>query len=389
MYQSNKFKFLNKNIYKDYIPKIFDGANLEFPLKDSSIILRSSISDEGVEKLNSGISLTIGNIKTKEDYDQAKAKIEAESNLVEFIIQEEVFVHTHLTIYIENEFAFAEVTGTDEFIILSGLTHTGDIEIIKKIKPLIELIQKNENEKVLIECGLGSDSDFYLFQLMEIKNHPIEHYIKNDLFNLLVQKKDIYLREGFFNMLKTEYLAYKIRSKLKSFSELEAVFFNWVCLLHYFRLFCIQEKLVADAYGWQKFLMASFDGKSRILKMAKTHIKISSQLRKTEGMPEMPSGFGQTNKVFIGRDSGTYTVGEDLLILKNLDIDSVINLNNSVKVVISEYSSLLSHPVLLLTEREKFFVGGLSTSYLESLNPGDKLRIDFVKRNLELLSRKN
>lgn len=388
MYQSNKFKFLNKPLYQDYIPKILDAANINFPLSDSSIIIRSAIKDEGMDnKLHSGVSLTINGVKAKAEFDQALAQIKQNPLLVEYIVQQEVFVHTHLTIYIEKDFVFGEVTGTDEFFILAGMGHTGDSEVIKKIKPLITLIQKNENEKVLIECGLGSGDDIFLFQLMQIQNHPIEHYLKNDLFNLLIQKKDIYLRQGFFNMIKTEYLAYKVRTKRNKFSELEAVFFNWVSLLHYFRLFCIQHGQVADAKGWQQFLMACFEAKSRVLKLAKKHIKISSELRKTEGMPEMPAGFGQTNKVFIGRDAKTYTVGKDLKIIPGLDIEAVVNLENAVKVVISDYSSLLSHPILLLTERERYFVGGLSASYLESLNEGDKLQIDFNKRTLELLSR--
>jgi len=391
MYQSSKFKFINNTIYRDYIPKTYNDTNLLFKNKEdhSSIILRSALEGEAQTKLKSGLSLTVANIKSHEDFELALKKVKEQRQLAEWIVQEQKFFHTHLTIYIESSFVFGEVTGSDEFFILSDLTQTGDVELIKKVKPLIDLIKQTEKESVLIELGLGSGDDIWLFQLMTVINHPIQDYIKNDLFHLLIQKKDIYLKSGFWNLIKTELLAYRIRKGKHQYSALEKIFFNWISLLHYFRLYCMQNKLSADSIAWQKFLTSSFEGKGRILSLGLEHIKISSNLRSSEEMPEMPAGFNQTHKVFIGKGSSLYIVGENLKIITDMSISKVQKLEEEFEIIISDYSSLLSHPILLSIERGKFFVGGLSLSYLESLSDGDQVRIDFDKRQIELINRKN
>lgn len=392
MYKSSKFRFINKQVYNYYIPKIYNATNIienNLPIQ-SKLILRSSLIGEASGKdLKSGLSLTLKNIETIESLNSSLTKIKDQKDLDEYILQEQVFFHTHLTVYIEKQFVFGEVTGTNEFVIFSAQTHTGDKEIIKALAPLIELIQKNESENVLCEIGLGSQGEIFLFQLMEIYDHPIQNYIKNDLFNILIQKKDIYLRAGLVNLIKTELMAYRVRKKsnLTKHSNIELVFFNWISLLHYFRLFCMRNKFAADSLAWQRFLIASTQENSWILKNALNHIRISSKLRQSEDMPQMPAGFKGEDKIFLGKGVHCLKVGEFIKVVKNLKIEDVQSLNDSTRLIMSDYSSLLSHPTLLLVESDKMFVGGLSVDYLDTLEDGDELEVDFDRRSLKLLKR--
>lgn len=390
MFHSAKFKFINNTQYKHYIPKVCNAKDFidDNQLIDSGLILRSSLKGEGDQyELKSGVSQTIHQIKTKDQLKAALEKIKQQEGLDEYILQEEVFHHTHLTVYIENNFVFGEVTGTREFFIMNSQTQTGDLAIINALSPLIKLIQKEEVEPVLCEIGLGAENSVYLFQLMTIKDHPIQEYIKNDLFKILVQKKDIYLRKGLLNLIKTEYLAYKIRNdkSRNKYTQIEQVFFNWISLLHYFRLYCMQEKIISDARAWQKFLIASIDKKSWVLKNAYAHIQISSQLRQTEDMPELPAGFKTEEKIFLGKGEFRGEFDKEIVRIKHLDVASVLSLSDDIKVIISEYSSMLSHPCLLLIERGVYFVGGLNTDYLDNIPQGSQIQINFDKRTISLL----
>lgn len=393
MYKSSKFKFINNSAYNHYIPKIYNAKKILENTKviDSSMILRSALKGEAQkENLKSGLSLTLKGINSHTELKDALNQIESQKELDEYILQDEVFIHTHLTVYIEPGFIFGEVTGTNEFFILSNQTHTGDKEIIQSILPLTNLIQANEKRNVLCEIGLGGQGDVFLFQLMEIENHPIKDYIKNDLFKILVQKKDVYLRPGFMNMLKTELTAYKVRKNYQkeNTNNIEMVFFNWVSILHYFRLYCMQERITTDTLGWQNFLIETTTEKSWILKNALKHIRISSKLRQTEDMPEMPSSFKGEEKVFLGKGVHRLVVERDIQIITEMSLDKIKNLSDETRLVLSDYSSLLSHPCLLLIERNKMFIGGLSPQYLESLSNGDEVEVNFDKRSLVLISRK-
>lgn len=388
MYKSAKFKFLNNNAYLHYIPKVYNAKDFLENNKviESKLILRSALKEEGDKSsLKSGISLTEHGIQSQNELKIAIEKLQAQKDFDEIVLQEEVFYHTHLTIYIEGNFVFGEVTGSNEFFILSGVTQTGDKNLINSISSLVELIQKKEDSAVLIEVGLSAAAKVYLFQLMHINQHPIQDYIKNDLFKILIQKKDIYLRKGILNLIKTEYLAYKIRSNREKFNEIEQVFFNWISLLHYFRLYCMHEKVPAEARAWQSFLVAAIEKKGWVLKSAYEHIKISSQLRQTEEMPELPAGFKTEEKIYLGKGEFRGVIGEDIQIINDLKIDDILKLKSSTRVILSNYASVLSHPCLLLVERGIFFVGALSSDYLENIPNKSQCLINFERRKIEIL----
>ncbi len=157
-----------------------------------------------------------------------------------------------------------------------------------------------------------------------------------------------------------------------SFGDL---FENWQCLLHYYYLHCILNRMKANSLSWIHFLKSTYK-KSYLSSAVMDHIKIANSLSDVLGVPG-PAVFKEKvmNFIFLGKGLWSGAVSE-CLFFENLDADIVYS-NKRGQIIFTQDSRVLSHGFLAAAETLSKVVGNIDPETWSSLQSAARVTIDF------------
>ena len=349
-----------------------------------SMILRSALKNEAKgAKLLSGKSVSIPGIDSWQKLLEAWNKIQAQSDLEEVILQDEIHWETHLTLIYENDFFFVElkrVGRASEFIYWTPLAHSLH-PLIQSLKKFLEPLKTYLKTEKFWLMELGSKQEkLFLFQV-----HPVSVDLLSDLFstNMVAQIVSARVKfsrsQGLWSLLKTEWSARSFRRDMKQTSfHPGLVFLNWEYLFHYFRLFCMMNRLQPNAQSFASFLTGSFK-KTWFSDLVKKHLELANYFRKSESFDPMKLGFEGTGLLFIGRGQMEGVIGEDIHVCEEISLELLYR-KQKPKVILTKEVGILSHPVLASVENGVALVLGVESVYF----PGERIYLDFDRRMIQV-----
>lgn len=349
---------------------------------NQNYILRSALKSETPNELNSGVGLSIKDIKNYTDFLDAKAKVLDQPYFELAIIQPYWEFDKHITLYWDEDTFYGDVIGqTNEFLIGTSVTKTGNKNILKSLDVLLTKLKKFCSGPLLLELGY-KNQQLKIFQINEVHNKNIKKFIFEELFNKVAKIQKHLLANNFWINLKTEYLARKFRQVDPHFT-LGNVLQNWLYLFHYFKIFCIRNKLHFGSESFEKFLNC-LNNKGTILTFALWHLNKANTFRMTEDLPEVTSFFDLTGQVYLGNGRKTFVFGKNAICLEDLSSSQILTYRNHL--ILSTYNAILGHPCLLMAQENISFVGGLDDSRMSALKAGDEISVDFNLRLIEIKS---
>lgn len=386
---SEKFKYLDlvaPYLEVGTIPpyKIVTGADALGDIYGQvSTIMRSALKNEaGAGSLLSGKSLSIGGIDSPEKLREAWEKVSAQEDLQEVILQEEVSWDTHATIICEEEFFLAELkdrTGAQRIIYWSPIARSQEAEVEplrRFLKPLATPLRGKDIW--LLELGIRSDRIF-LFQV-----HPISPKLLNTLFSselvaqIVASRMRFAKAKGPLGLLNMELKARKFRQTIKKSFHPSQVFLNWEYLFHYFRLFCMMNRLTPDAHGFALFLSESYKD-NWLGTLVQKHLELANLFRKDETFNPLRLGMEGAGPVFIGKGVIEGVVGTDIYYCDEIPLDLPYR-KVKPKAILTKEVGVLSHPVLASVESNIALVLGINAPPRE----GTKIYLDFEKKILRI-----
>lgn len=351
---------------------------------NQSMILRSALKNEAKgAKLLSGKSLSISGIDSRQKFLEAWDKIQAQPGLEEVILQNEIFWDQHITLICEDNFFFAEIKlkiGVSEFLYWTPLVQSLN-PLVQKLKTFLGLLKSYlKSEKFwLMELGL-SDQKIFLFQI-----HPVRVELLSELFssNMVAQivssRMKFARRMGLWGLLKTEWKARGFRREMKEASfHPSLVFLNWEYLFHYFRLFCMMNRLSPNAQSFASFLTACFEN-HWFSELVKKHLEMANYFRQSESFDPMKLGFESQGMIFIGRGQFEGVVGEDIHVCDEISLELLYQ-HLRPKVILTKEVGVLSHPVLASVENGVALVLGVTQLFV----PGERIFLDFEDKILQV-----
>lgn len=383
---SGKFKYLDQ--LKPLLP---EGTIPSFRIMDSlgpeveiagRFILRSALKNEGdFNQLQSGKSLSPGGIDSWQKLKNSWEAVQKQEKLEEVILQEEIEWETHITLIYEKDFFFAELKSkshSSQFLYWTPLGQSLS-PITQKIKTFLEPI-KSELEKEnfwLLEAGICRDK-IHLFQIHPVNQELISHVFSGELAPQIISSRLRFSKpQGLLGLMRTEWEARKFRRRMKNQNfQPSTVFLNWEFLFHYFRLFCMMQKMKPDAQSFGKFLSASYQN-SWMSSLVKKHLELANYFRKSETFDPMNLGFSGPQLIFIGKGMFQGKVGEDILVCDEISLDTIYG-NPKPRVILSKEVGLLSHPVLASVENGIHLVLGLRALPQK----GERIYLDFERNVL-------
>jgi len=386
---SGKFKHLDsirRFLGPDIIPAFKVIENTEGILDfQAPFILRSALKDEAnLGNLQSGKSLSIGGIDSKQKLDEAWGLLTAQPGLEEVILQQEIRWETHVTLVYEKDFFFAEVKrrqGPPQFIYWTPLAQTLSPEI-KILKNFLETLGPYllKEKFWLMEIGL-LNGKLYLFQI-----HPVTPDLLSTIFSSEMVRQIVFSRlkfaksHSFMGLLKTEWEARKFRQKIdqKNFHP-SLIFLNWEFLFHYFRLFCMTNQNTPDAQSFAKFLALSYQ-KNWMSGLIKKHLELANIFRKNEAFAEMNVGFETQGYIFIGKGIVEGVVGDEIHVCDQIPLDLIYHKSLRPKAILTKEVGILSHPVLACVENGVYLVLGLGELPLK----GERIYLDFDQKKIRI-----
>ena len=172
---SEKFKYLwvAKNLLPfESVPEFEVLKTLSARKVHERLILRSSLKQEASKgQLLCGKSLSISGIDSWHKLQQAWNDIQKQTDLDEIILQREIQYVSHVTLFWEKDFFFAELKsmGQKHFLYWTPLVQSlcEETKILRQLVLPLQLLLEKE-DSWLMEIGI-KDKKAYLFQL-----HPIE-----------------------------------------------------------------------------------------------------------------------------------------------------------------------------------------------------------------------
>jgi hypothetical protein len=381
---SAKFKHLDSIqafLLPETVPAFRVILNLE-GITDFSCpyILRSALKGEGQKgQLQSGKSISIGGIDSKQKLQEAWDKVHSQIDLEETILQKEINWDSHITLIYEEDFFFAELKkrdGSKQFIYWTPLAQSLSPEV-QKLKDFLKSIAAYlPQEKFwLMEAGL-MDGKIYLFQIHSVNLELLTKIFSTEMVAQIVSSRMRFAKsQGFWGLLKTEWQARKFRRKMNKESfHPSLIFLNWEFLFHYFRLFCMINRQTPDAQSFAKFLAMSFQ-KNWISSLVKKHLELASFYRKSETFDPMMLGFESHGLLFIGKGIVKGRVGEGIHVCEGISL-SLIYEKTKPMAILSKEVGLLSHPVLASVENGVPLVLGMRELPLKGAN----IHLDFDKK---------
>lgn len=351
---------------------------------DQVMILRSALKNEAKgAKLLSGKSLSIPGIDSRQKLLEAWNKIQAQPELDEVILQNEIFWDHHITLVYENDFFFAEIKrkeGVSEFVYWTPLAQSLN-PLIQKLKSFLRPLKHYlESEKFwLMELGL-TEQKLFLFQIHPVSVDLLSELFSSNMVAQIVSSRVKFARsQSLWNLLRTEWQARSFRREMKNASfHPSLVFLNWEYLFHYFRLFCMMNRLKPDAQSFANFLAASFE-KHWFSELVKKHLELANYFRESESFDPMKLGFESQGMIFIGRGQYQGIVGEDIHVCEEISLELLYR-EKKPKVILTKEVGILSHPVLASVENGVALVLGVTTSF----KPGERIDLDFERKLLQV-----
>lgn len=388
MTSSTKFKILF-DLYRhaelrDYLLRFYKAQEVDESLFNNvdEFILRSALYSENDETLNSGVSLSIKNIKTYEDFKMAKEQVDQQKDLDFAIVQPYWNYEKHITLILENEKFYADVIGEkSEFILKGPMTSTGDKKILKPLLVFIDLFKKYVKEAVILELGF-SKGQLKLFQVSLFKDNQIKKFVYQELFQKIMSIQDKLANRNLFQKFKTELKAKRFRES-NPLPTLGNILENWFYLFHYYGVYCVRSKERVGQASFESFLK-ELNSKNHILSLAKWHVVKANEYRVSEDLPQAQSFFSQNSNIYLGCGVKEYTYEQDCIWLEDLSFSNITENKNSL--ILSTYNAILGHPCLFMAQESIDFVGGLSRGSLSGLKQGDKISVDFNSRKIEIKS---
>lgn len=385
---SEKFKHLDSvrpYLVSETIPAFEFITNIE-GISDfsSSLILRSTLKNEAQKgQLQSGKSLSIGGIDSRQKLQSAWEQINAQVGLEEVILQKEINWVTHITLISEADFFFAELKkrdGSKQFIYWTPLGKSLNPEV-QLLKDFLEQIGSYLMlEKYwLMEAGLESGK-LHLFQIHPVQLDLLSKIFSTEMVAQIVSSRMKFAKaQSFFGLLKFEWQAWKFRKNMPNESfHPSLIFLNWEFLFHYFRLFCMFSRMQPDAQSFAKFLAMSFE-KNWISSMVKKHLELANFFRKNESFDPMVLGFESKGCLFIGKGIFQGIVGEDIHVCQEIPLELIYQ-KVKPKLILSKEVGLLSHPVLASVENGVPLVLGIDILPLK----GARIYLDFDRKILRI-----
>ncbi|MEK6625062.1 MAG: hypothetical protein AABY86_08845 [Bdellovibrionota bacterium] len=395
MDKSTKFSIIKmlkqEKIFERYIPDFmqvtvsdFDDSVAEF-LNTSPCILRSSLKKEGSSSvLVACKSLSIKEICNETTYNKAYMKISNQKDLGEIILQKQVFYTDHLTVLLDQDFFYGNLTsqGKSGFFILSPLTKMGSLPNEKLLIPFLELLRQRLGKgKWLFELGI-SQSAISLFQAVLVPTELLNSVFTDDLFcKILKTRSPRQTAPSFWQLMAREWQAFLFRHQDHSKSSISEAFANWYFLFHYFYLFCRMNRRHGYDSDFVDFLKMSYrvpsNWQSEIIKK---HLQLAAEIRKSESGPFVPASFAATSggAYFLGRGMHEGTIGEDALLFEELIPDTIYQISAN-KIIITPSSQILGHGILAAVERNINTLANIEVNLFAALNPSDLFCIDFEK----------
>ena len=352
---------------------------------DGPYILRSALKNEGQKgQLLSGKSLSIGEIDSMQELNEAWEKISTQVDLAEVILQKEIKWESHITITYEKDFFFAEIkkkNGPQQFIYWTPLAQTLHDEI-QKIRNFLRPLETYllQDKCWLMEAGI-LNGKIYLFQLHPLSLDLLSTIFSSEMVGQIVSSRMKFAKsQGLWGLIKTEWKARTFRQKMKDESfHPSLIFLNWEFLFHYFRIFCMLNQLGPDAQSFARFLAMSFE-KTWMSSLVKKHLELANFFRKNEAFDPMNLGFESQGLIYIGKGTLEGTVGEDIHTCDTISLALIYQKNARPRVILTKEIGLLSHPVLASVENGVYLVLGMS----ELPKKGARIHLDFDQKVIRI-----
>jgi phosphohistidine swiveling domain-containing protein len=381
MEQSLKFKILFeckkiKSLMDYVLPFETISSETLYPKDYESIIIRSALSIENNRRFNSGIGISIADIRNRDDFEIAKDSILSQPNL-DFAIYQPYLEHDiHLTVFSTRHFDFVESVGsTDEF--QSSFDFLNDKTLSSKknfMKPLFKFLTKFKQEfdgEHILELGF-SKNKLYLYQANSLVGKDLDQSLYSTILKKSLALNQNLKNNSLLNHLRIEKRAHRFREK-DSYISLSDCLDNWLYIFFYFKLFCIKNKRDFSQSSFESFLN-SVKSKVHLSKMLSKHLEISSITNELFDF-NINTVFSDSKEIYLGSGNISGLIDEKVMISEVLDPKMIKE--SMPSIIFTSYNSILGHPALLCAELGIPLIGGLEVSTIKSLTIGDKFSVDF------------
>ena len=336
MIEMKKFLKLKELLFDNtlggFIPPfiVYNRAGLS-DIPHYPLIVRSCLDGEALDQLHSGQSLSVADLKTRSELNSALEQVMVQDDLYEVIIQKYIACEQLWTLYLHGDFVFAESRNGDIVVVSKDFVHgsSDSYRIWKKIVTLLR--EKFPTENLLLEIGVDSSQNPWLFQVVDFPAQMVGQVFHHQtLWQLLTKQMQTTRRKGLIDFLKTEFQNFKLRQLYRDPESVQygpdLAFANWRAFFDYFFYYCQKEKLGGNQDDLASFLSLLMSGrKGWPFNLAKTHLLISSR---SDSLEELSAEFLLESKgpLYIGK--GQLSVNKaQVTFIENLSMKSVSQLS--------------------------------------------------------------
>jgi hypothetical protein len=350
-------------------------------LSNFPYILRSSLQGEGGEKLKPGISLSIQNINSQEQFTRSLEQVRGQKNLDVIILQEQINISEHITGVFINGVSYLQVRRGEKirYCVLSPSFYIGEISDSQKLSNAI--LEFCSQDIMTFELGIKNDatSSLQLFQLTEIKKTRVDFLLNNGPFSKIYKNIENYSNGiSFKEAISILLRSFLLRRFDLSFKNTSKGYLNWNCIMFYFSLYQRQNNHLpfSDFISWARnsshwMALSTFE-----------HIKLAQKYTKTWNLS---AGFlNQAEEIiYIGYGRVNSSTFSDLYFLESLE-PSFISKCPKGSLLFTSDSHILGHGYLLCVEKDLLVIGNLTLKKLNELRSQENIYIDFENKKILL-----
>lgn len=397
----NKFTLM-KNLRHDpfwskYIPEyyffdeIIKTENQEQLFNGTKYILRSSLVNEGSKTmLLSGKSISIKSITSSNELFKAIQEIQAQNEINEVILQEQIEFDTHYTVYLSKIVNYVEDTFSKvkNVLIFNEKYSSGNIQLSAELIDTLRLLRSRFEEKpLLLEVGI-KNNQIYFFQINFLPKGRMEKIIQSNILNqLIATQSKSQKQQPIYKLLYEELGAFLFRVKMSFFNKkkrdlnFKNCFLNWQYIFHYYRLYLMLNKIhCADKNSWIEFL----NDEHKKLPFIKTHLHFANLISHTLGLDTHKQTIeNHHTQILLGQGKGQYSISEDCYFCEKLTPELVYNSTKSL--VLTKDNHILSHGFLAASETKTVVIGNLSDAEWDEYKKSKYLEIDFEERSVQII----
>ena len=344
-----------------------------------SFILRSALKGEGLEYFGSGRSQSIKGIITKNNYDKALGILQRQENVAEIILQREVPTTHHYTAFISRSWCYCEETFIPDGrrSLISSQFRSGGIVHQAEFEKISDQLSSRDHQQMIVEWGISHDQIF-IFQITPVIQSQMKTYAANRMIDHLYEAfLNWRPKKSFYGLLAEEWTAFRVR-KWKASSkkfEMNDLFINWQCLMHYFYLYCLMYRAKSNHDSWIRFLKSTYD-KSLLGSFALEHIKLANIISEKIGVPG-PGSFNEKfdQLIYLGKGIWVGKISE-CQFMETLEAKTVYSTSKE-QIIFTRDSRVLSHGFLAATETLTKVVANIDQETWSSLQLATHVNIDF------------